>query len=425
MSKKELIRFAAFLILPITIITVAPYPSFHTAIIARLVNTTVMMFTSYATIIIYFIVAVKLKRSFNSPLYYPIKLFLLYNFLQILRGFFIAKGYWDLKYLMFYTPALLLPVIVFVCESTNIISYLLRLYVKIVLPLFVIFAFLIRNGAYGQYLMGVSFFLLFLPILSKKYRILFLFLALLVFTVNLGARSNVIKFAVPILLSSLYFFRKLPLELVFKYIRRSLLLIPIILFILSVKGIFNPFDMDSYVSYSLEYSSVGEGGKEQAQSLTTDTRTFLYFEVLHSARKYNYWWFGRSPARGNESATFKKASLHTVGRSERIMNEVGILNVFTWTGVFGVVMYFIIFAHASWLAISRSNNVFSKILGIFIAFRWFFAWIEDINMFNLNYFFLWIEMGLCYSSEFRNMTNNQVKEWIQRPLNTPIFTINR
>ena len=36
-----------------------------------------------------------------------------------------------------------------------------------------------------------------------------------------------------------------------------------------------------------------------------------------------------------------------------------------------------IFWRASYLAITKSKNIFIPIIGIYIAFRWMFAWIED------------------------------------------------
>lgn len=54
-----------------------------------------------------------------------------------------------------------------------------------------------------------------------------------------------------------------------------------------------------------------------------------------------------------------------------------------------------------------------KLIGLYIAFRWLFSWIEDVNNFSLNYFMLWIMMGMCYSYSFRDMTNKEVVFWIR------------
>lgn len=77
----------------------------------------------------------------------------------------------------------------------------------------------------------------------------------------------------------------------------------------------------------------------------------------------------------------------------------------------GVVLYFLIFFRASYLAVNRSKNIYIKMLGIFIAFRWLFSWIEDVNNFTVNYFMLMIILGICFSHSFRKMTNNEIVVW--------------
>ena len=52
-------------------------------------------------------------------------------------------------------------------------------------------------------------------------------------------------------------------------------------------------------------------------------------------------------------------------------------------------------------------------LGIYVAFRWLYSWIEDVNDFSLNYFMLMIMLGLCFSESFRNMSNKDVVIWVR------------
>ena len=126
---------------------------------------------------------------------------------------------------------------------------------------------------------------------------------------------------------------------------------------------------------------------------------------------YDSWLFGRSPARGTISKAFGKDDMNK--RGERNGNEVAILNIFIWTGLIGVILYFLIFYHASYLAITQSNNRYSKILGISLAFRWVYAWVEDVNNFSLNNFFIWILIAVCLSKQFRSMDNKEIKIWVR------------
>jgi hypothetical protein len=99
------------------------------------------------------------------------------------------------------------------------------------------------------------------------------------------------------------------------------------------------------------------------------------------------------------------------GKNERYRNEASMLNVFTWTGIIGVIIYSLIFWQASYLGIYKSKNNVAKMLGLYVSFRWLYAWVEDVNNFDLNYFILWFIVGLCMSETFRNLTNEEVKIW--------------
>jgi hypothetical protein len=76
-------------------------------------------------------------------------------------------------------------------------------------------------------------------------------------------------------------------------------------------------------------------------------------------------------------------------------------------------LYLLVFYKASYLAVNNSNNTYSKMIGIFVAFRWIYAWVEDINNFSLTTYFLWVIIGFCLSSKFRKLTDLEIKIWIQ------------
>ena len=184
------------------------------------------------------------------------------------------------------------------------------------------------------------------------------------------------------------------------------------LFILGVTGVFNVFHTTDYLGEQ-NITKTAYDGTQYEENLAGDTRTFIYEEVITSALKNDYWIFGRTPARGNDSASFGAESFALTRRYERIANEVGIANVFTWMGLVGVIFYFLVFFRASFLAVNRSRNIYAKMLGIYVAFRWLYSWVEDVNNFSLNYFTLWIMIGMCFSASFRLMTDYEVTIWIR------------
>ncbi len=348
----------------------------------------------------------KLKKE--SMLF--VHLYLIWIILSIVRGCFIADNYWDWRNLIDTSFCLLIPLSVHISTNLRLFQGILSFYFKFILPAFVVMAYLITIGSYGFYLVPISFLMLFFPLLRFKWKVIVVLFSILVITIDITARSNVLKFAVPVVLLLIYYFRRfIPIKFI-ELLRISLFVAPFVFFTLAVTEVFNVFNMDDYIQDDYITVERDKNGEINESSIKDDTRTFLYVDVLETAKKYNSWLFGRTPARGNESEMF--AIFDKTGRGERQANEVGILNVFNWTGIVGVVLIFLIYFNASYLAVNKSRNTFSKMLGLFISFHWLYAWVEDYESFSLTTFFLWFMIGLCYSRTFRKMTNNDVKIWI-------------
>lgn len=414
LSKKQLIKLLLpFTILFVTVYSVLSLQNEKIPLLSYLGSTTIWWVISVVILVVFLFSNQYFFDQKNKNNLRVVQLYLFWNVFCIVRGMFVADGYWEWKGLIGNAFALLLPILTYSATNKVIVQTLISFYVKIMLPLFIIFIFLIRTDAYGFYLVPISFLLLFFPAVSFRQKIVLMFFTVIVIISDLGARSNVIKFVVPFLFLLFYYFRETVSVKTMEIIRWALIVVPIILFILGVTGIFNVFNMNDYIKTDYEATAVDEGGNRVKTNLKGDTRTFIYVEVLQSASKNNYWLFGRTPARGNESESFGEASYLLTRKYERLTNEVAITNVFTWTGIIGVILYFLIFFSASFLAVNRSENIYAKILGLYVAFRWLYAWVEDVNNFSLNYFMLWIMLGLCFSFTFRGMTNHEVTLWVR------------
>jgi hypothetical protein len=397
-------------IVAMAINSILPYSKFGINLISIFENTTFWWIIS-AVIIIAFWQAKKyffdLRNGNNMRI---IQWYLIWNMFCIIRGTYLAENYWDWKGLIGNAFVLLLPVVSFIATNKVVVKLILSNYIRFGLPCFGLIVFLIRPEAYGWYLVPLTFLMLFIPILSLRWRIILLLLALLVLPADLGSRSSVIKFGIPLLILFTFYYMRRFTSNVITLARVFLIFLPFLLFFLGVAGIFNLFSMNKFVESTYVAPEEDQSGKVQQTNLMADTRTFLYDEVLNSALKNNYWIIGRTPARGNDTEAF--ADLAQIsGRKERLANEVGILNVFTWTGIIGVIIYFHIFLKSSYLAIYQSKNIYAKMLGLFISFHWLYSWVEDINNFTVNYFMIWIMIGLGFSISFRKMTNKEVEIW--------------
>jgi len=361
------------------------------------------------------------KINDNEIIY--IKAYLLWNIICIFRGFFKAENYWDWKQLISTSMVLLIPLIVNIATNKIIVQNILSVWVKYALPIFLILFPFFEGEAYGKYLFPISILILFFPIINWKWKIILVMFSSIVLLGSLEARSNVIKFAFPVIFSLIYYLRKLSIKKYLRIIYLTMLISPFILFITASIGVFNIFKMEEYLGEHTTQTT----SKGTEINLTADSRTFLYEEVLESAIKYKYALFGITPARGNESETFGYIAQYDLktGRNERYSNEVSILNIFTWTGCVGVILYFIIFFRATYLAINKSQNIFMSIIGLYIAFRWMIAWLEDFSTFNLSSVFLWIMISMCISKSFRNMSNNEFTIWIFGIFNKKFLPLNK
>ncbi len=401
-----------FSIVLIAIYTVLPYPKTQDSIPSLLNNTSIWWLIRFAILWGFYsvyknFITANLKRQMIWVMYY-----LIWNIIEITHGIFVAEDYWGWKGFVNNAMILCMPIVAYAASNTNLIQHLLWTYIKYCLPFAAVVFFLASPGGFGFFLAPIAYLLLFLPLVTKKWRMILLGICLLILAIDLDARSNIIKFAAPLLLLLFLPFKKLLFGKSLETIRLVFFFLPFILFYLGTSGVFNIFKIGESVDQNYVQVKENQQGEIVEIDLKMDTRTALYTEVLSTANKYNTWLWGRSPAKGNETELFAHVAEIT-GREERLSNEVAILNIFTWTGAIGVVLYFLVFYGASYLAVNKSKNIYIKLVGVFIAFRWLYAWIEDINNFSLNYFMLWIVIGMCYSPAFRNMNDLQMKYWVR------------
>lgn len=341
-----------------------------------------------------------------------IKWLLFWTLISVIRGCFVADNYWEWKNLPDASMALSMPVTFYLAANKTLMQQGLKVWFYYALPFFFLFLLVIHNDAIGHYLVPVGFMLPFFRVVNTKWKLILLFFAVFVILYDFDARSNVIKFSVLITLGLFAYFRNLFGKSFLNLIRWILLLAPFVFFTLGISGIFNIFDMEKYSSTRMEKIIVVDG-KEKTVNLKSDTRSGIYTEVIESALKNKYYIFGRTPARGADSNLFGGVNLKLGGRAERFSYEASVLNIFTWNGIIGVILYFLVFFKASHLAINRSNNYFIKLIGVFVAFRWLYAWIEDFTLFNSSSLFLWLSIGMCLSNEFRRMNNKEISIWVR------------
>ncbi|MFK5938707.1 MAG: hypothetical protein QM497_09985 [Sulfurimonas sp.] len=369
------------------------------------------------------------NQNEDDALIWPIKLFVLWNIISIARGLFVAENYWEWKHLLVNGFVMLIPLFVYILSSKSFSQKILLFWTKYILFSIIFFIPIAKNPSfYGLYLNPIMLLLILFPLLPTRWKFLVLFLVPISILASTGSRSLVIYYSLSTVLGLSYYFKAFLNNFIFKLVHSTLMLLPFVLLILGLSGIFNIFKMDQYIKGN--YSAVSnETGEAKETSLKADTRTFLYVENIGSALKHDYVIQGRTPANGYDSkyfGNFMKYALHT-GKQQRFTSEVGILNVFLWGGLIGVVLYFLIFLYASFLAVYKSNSYFMKIIGIFVAFRWAYSFVGEFSTFNTLNILLWLFISMSYSTEFRKMNDEEFKEWTKGILPNFVYSkrINR
>ena len=332
-----------------------------------------------------------------------------------IRGAFIINNYWELKQLITGILSLSLPIFLYPFTNARILNITLKYWFKYAIILFIILTPFLMKGAYHLFLAPLFLISCFLPILPKKWKIICVTLLVTMLFIDLSARSQVIKSGIVLLFAcGIYAHRFIPNNVI-KIIHGAFYIIPIVLLYLGISGTFNIFeDLSSYQGKYVEKKV--ENGEFVEEDLSADTRTFIYVEVIESALKHNYVICGRTPARGNDTIFFEDNDMIKTGKNERFMNETCHTNIFTWLGLIGVVLYSLLYFRASYLSIYKSNNIYIKFLGLFIAFRWAYGWIEDVNNFNILGISIWMLIAMGLSNEFRLMNNKDFKKWLLRCL---------
>lgn len=369
------------------------------------------------TFFIFYVIKIKKKYIHidNIHDYNIIKFFFIWAIICSIRGGFIAENYWEWKNLISNIFALMLPIFTYFFSSPTITKLTFRYWLKYAMPIFVFIGIWTLSNLQYQFHAGAIYIIgCFIPLMPKKWRYITIGLLFFLLLVNMGARSQSLKACLSLFISCTFLYVKYISNKLLKLIMWLCYIIPIGLVGLGISGTFNVFE-DLSKNEGKFISTSSNNGVSTSEDLSVDTRTFIYKEVINSALNNNYIIFGRTPARGNDSEWFGSLNAEELktGKYERYKNELCHLNIFTWTGIIGVVLYSLIYLKSSYLATYRSRNKYLKIIGVFIAFHWGYGWIEDINNFDILTIFLWIAIAMGFSKNFRSMTDKEFQLWFK------------
>lgn len=372
------------------------------------------------TLYFYYLIYKNRKEANIIPDYKKImNLYLLYVIFTFIRGFW-AIEFWtdDTRSLVNGTLLMLMPMIIWYFSNPDKFSQLLSFWSKkwIVPSIIMLLLFFVKEG-YAHLLSPAYFLILFYKELPKKYRrYVWIILAMVIYG-GLSARSNVLRFAIVVLLSYLFIVKQ-----IFRNLKRFswsfFAILPIVLLLLGTVGIYNPFKaLSNNENLNINFAEAQDKTGTVIQKANEDTRTFIYEGVLATSLKNDSWLTGRTFVRGYEVDQLFGVEAYQIifertGRMERISCEVGILNPFTWMGLIGLLLYSLMILAPSWYGVFRGRNKYVQCIGIILAFRFMFSFIEEMQTFGWNTITLWLMAAMCISPKFLKMSNDEMKIWI-------------
>lgn len=400
-------KYLPYLLLLVSVTSIISWTSLNGTIL----NNTTVLWTLYAIILL-----LLKKVSIRDYRVIPVRLFLMWMFCSFCYGLCMSRNYWDYKLLVSNVMTFSLPLLVYTFVNPNTVRYTLKVWFTKWWVLFVLLCPFMYSDAYANFLQPFVLPALFFPILSKKWKLLVISVLAITAIFGFASRSCSTRLVMALIIGLLanikFVFSK------FKILTVCLWIAPVLLFILGASNTFNVFKIDDEYEISKSFNLKTEKTAKN-DVLLEDTRTLVYYDVIGSSIDNKYWLFGHSLARGYESFMFGDAVAANKGignllQGERPACEVSVLNVFTYMGLIGLVLYMIIFVCGSYLAVFKSSNTVVPVLGVFLSFRWFFGWIEDFSTFNYTYIILWIIISMCYSPYFRTMSNMDIHIWLNK-----------
>jgi hypothetical protein len=374
-------------------------------------STYIAIFLTYISI--YFLLKIALNSDWKTST--PIttqnllKFWIGLNVLNIVRGFFLAKDYWDYKFIFFNAVTFsLISLVFFIGNNLQKAVIVFKFAFKYLFP----FGFLLipltlttNEELYSRIMIPVSLFILFIPFVKWKWKLLIVLVAIVSVSIVLGFRTNIIKITFSVMLLALFYLRGFLNLRILKLLHLFTFLVPIILLVLAIWGNYNFFV--EFSENSSGYTVEDKDGK--SEDLASDSRTFLYVDIFSTLTRTGHLLIGEGAAGKYDTVLFDYLG---DGRG-RYSSEVGILNILLYNGLIGVIIYTLLLFTISRIAITQSNNMLCKLIGLFIAFRWLISFIEEFTDFDLNFYFFWIALGLVSNYTFRKLTDKEIKLFFQ------------
>ena len=343
----------------------------------------------------------------------------------IFRGMFSVEGYWGYKGWLQCSLSALTFVLLFPLGNPSISGKVFQSWNQYMFPAFLLLGTwtMLPTSYVFQVPFTYNFYILLFSITINNRKARFIIICGLICTlIGYENRSGVLKTLMGIFLCATLWLPSIWRKITNVTLHFAFYLIPIVLLILGLTGTFNIFqDLSSEESteITMRFSGNDDEGVVLKEDLTADTRTALYEEVIASAIMGDYVLFGNTIGRGNTHNGEWAQDIEGYDDSERLMNEAMMLNIFTWMGIIGIILYSLMYLQASCLGLFRSNNSYVPVIACAVAFHWAMSWMEEPTQFKPMDFSFFILLGICCSPRFRKMSDSDFRLWFKSCFASP------
>lgn len=370
---------------------------------------------SYSLLFLFFLFFLEdsFRHQFFVKRMYVVYLFVVISFLTYFRGFIGNISFEDIKVQLASGTAafIFLPLTIMLGSYRDLTFVAFRYFWKygflIVSILLIPTDHFLGVFNFSHYSAPIYFFILFIPYVSFRTKLIIIFISIVSFFSDLSVRSNIINILISYGIMLTYFFR----SFVFTYfslklVRSFFIILPILFLFLGITNVFNVFQFGQIIMNGFDPSS---------EQLFIDSRTNIYTDVFTQLDKDNSILFGLSSTGKTETflADLSHKNFDEIYSEGRRGTESGMLNFIQYSGLTGAFIYFLVFIISSFKCVYKSNNWFFVMLGAFLMFKGMFSFIEDRIFFNTNILFLFLCLGLSFNRSFLNLNEFQIKSKIK------------
>lgn len=290
---------------------------------------------------------------------------------------------------------LLIPLYMLIGTMDNVVRIIKRyLYIMLLIGVWGIF--------FEQNIMSKSLFLgaIFFPYVEKKYQCLIcvtiLQAVIAAFYQIETSRTMIIVIALSI--TSYILVYKIYNTFILKIYTIALIIIPVLYCLLTL------FIPDfSIIEILLSYLT----GQSSDTSFTTDTRSFLFWELASDLTESDAWIWGK----GAYSAYYSSFFDETGGDSEyRMAVEVTFLTYILRCGLLFIAIYYSLITIVVWKAINKGKSKFIRMCAVMGANWCLVSYISHLNGYNFIYVSLFILLGCCASKKWLQKSDNEIKQ---------------